>query len=260
MLEVEKQSNDIKLSVVILYNNQEKTEEALSYLEKQLLRDDMEIIAVDNRQQRFSSAASGLNYGASLAKGDAVLFMHQDILLIDPQAAQTCCDYISEHPDAIVGVAGVCMDDGRVHSDIYRTQEKKKMRYSTNGKPAAVYSLDECMFAMKKSLWEKLRFDEVACDGWHLYAVDICYQNLLCGGSNVLLPLKIWHKSVPSESFLLDYDRALIKIIRKYNGKVNRLEAPCSSLKCSLPAYYMHCLKRKIYHFRLKHNLLDFKR
>ena len=41
-----------------------------------------------------------------------------------------------------------------------------------------------------------LSFDEVICDGWHLYGADLCLQaNLVSGMSVMVVPMNIWHKS-----------------------------------------------------------------
>ncbi len=56
----------IDLSVVIVYTNVAQLNEAVSYIEKQSIYPSVETVLLDNRENRFTSAASALNYGADI--------------------------------------------------------------------------------------------------------------------------------------------------------------------------------------------------
>ena len=66
------------ISIICVYNNKE-------ILEKYLLEslktqnEEYELILIDNRENKFNSAASALNYGGKKSKGEILIFVHQDV-------------------------------------------------------------------------------------------------------------------------------------------------------------------------------------
>ena len=71
---------DFKISVICVFNNMDQFEKQLNKSLKQ--QDvDYELIAIDNSNNKFSSASQALNYGSEKAKGDILVFSHQDIFL-----------------------------------------------------------------------------------------------------------------------------------------------------------------------------------
>ena len=166
-------SEALNVSIIIVYTDLNKLKEAEDWINKQSIQDSIEYIALDNRENRFSSAAKALNYGAEISKGDILVFMHQDVYLWDVSAIETYRAYLQKNEDAIVGVAGA-LTDGRVVMDIWETKDKIERGTRANGQIYEVEALDECLIAMTRKIWEKLRFDEVCCNNWHGYAVDIC--------------------------------------------------------------------------------------
>src|SRR6516164_1171797 len=69
------------LSLVSVYNNAAKLE---ARLQASLARQNRahQLICVDNRSGRFGGAAAALNHGAAQAKGDWIVFLHQDVELL----------------------------------------------------------------------------------------------------------------------------------------------------------------------------------
>lgn len=68
------------ISVVCVYNNEKTLKSVLlESLERQTV--EYELITLDNRDGRFKSAAEALNYGGAKAKGDYIMFVHQDMWL-----------------------------------------------------------------------------------------------------------------------------------------------------------------------------------
>ena len=66
------------ISIICIYNNRNILD---NYLLKSLERHntDYELILVDNTENKFTKAADALNYGAKNAKGEFLMFVHQDI-------------------------------------------------------------------------------------------------------------------------------------------------------------------------------------
>ena len=109
----------MKASIIICWTNKELTDEAIEYLEDQGLRDEFEIIALDNRNNKFSSAAKALNYGASIAKGEILIFMHQDVFFEDSNDVSKLIGYFDKLDDlALLGVAGINGKDLMIYSNI----------------------------------------------------------------------------------------------------------------------------------------------
>ena len=69
------------ISIVCVYNNKEILNKYLiKSLESQT--EDYELILLDNTQNKFNSAAKALNNGGRKAKGDYIMFVHQDVVCI----------------------------------------------------------------------------------------------------------------------------------------------------------------------------------
>ena len=68
-------------SIICVYNNEDILN---SFLLKSLSYQtvDYDLILIDNRFHDFNSATSALNYGSKKAKGEYLLFCHQDIKFI----------------------------------------------------------------------------------------------------------------------------------------------------------------------------------
>lgn len=237
--------NQYKASIIIVYTNAEKLAEAERWIKQQTISEQLQCIFLDNRQNTYSGCAQALNYGASQALADTLVFMHQDVYLWDLSAIEKYCAFLERNPDAVIGAAGVPAGMGTV-SDLYETQDKLQRGKRANGQEYTVDALDECLLAMRAERWQMLRFDEKCCDNWHGYGMDICFNNTLHGGRNILLPLAICHDSFGnphSASF-----RATIKnLVRKYRGtSITHIHGTCILIPCSWRGYYWYAIKARI--------------
>lgn len=234
-----------RVSIVIVYNNLEKLNEAKLWIERQTIFDDIELVALDNRQKRFSSAAKALNYGAEYSFGDVLIFMHQDIYLWDLEAVEKYRAYLQKNPEQIIGVAGVTPDKDLI-TDIYETEAKLQREYRAKGQIIEVESLDECMFAMHRNVWECYRFDEVCCDNWHSYALDICLAHRLAGGRNMVVPLQVLHASL-GDTQNNSFRSTAGNLVRKYrHSGIQRIHSCCLKIGCNLRSYYWYRCKEAI--------------
>lgn len=245
---MEKAQPKIDISVVITYTNTDQLSEAKKYLELQSVYSSVELILLDNRANRFTSAASALNYGAEKAMGEVIVFMHQDVYLWDDTLLEKYYNVLRERPNAILGLAGVARDDHSRYYDFCESKDKIYRGRSSHGKLMQAITLDECLFAMRKALWQKLRFDEKTCDNWHFYSADICYANLLSNGENLILSADICHESKGS-AYNKSFRHSLKSMIKKYRKKIKRIETMCVNIKCNLFMYFIYSVVSRIRQF-----------
>ena len=92
------------ISIVCVYNNKEILE---NYLLKNLSTKSVEyeLILIDNTNGKFKSAAEAINYGGKKAKGNYLMFVHQDVNLSSPSWLMDV-ESILKNLDNL-GVAGV---------------------------------------------------------------------------------------------------------------------------------------------------------
>lgn len=242
------------ISIIVLKTDEKKYAECFRGIINQTIYEQIEIVCIDNTSGKFKSAASGLNYGASIAKGDIFIFMHQDVYLDDIDAIKKYYYFLQHNEKCIIGPAGV-KEHGRPITDMFETRNNIKRGIGANGEIMPVYSLDECLLAMKKKLWEQLKFDEQVCDNWHCYGLDICYQNILKGGENMLYPLTICHDSL-GNSLNKDFTRSIKKMIDKYKKypEIKRIKGTCVDINCNYFSYFVFLFKQF-----LKENLKIYK-
>ena len=246
------------VSVIIVYTDLQKLEEAKLWLQKQTVWESVELVALDNRENVFSSAAKALNYGAEMSKGEYLVFMHQDVYLWDLNAIDTYRTYLQVHPDTIIGAAGKPVD-GEMITDLWETQEKMERGCRANGKVYEVETLDECMIAMTQQTWRRLLFDEKCCNNWHGYAMDICMANTLAGGQNMMVPLKICHDSL-GNSGNKGFRDTVGCLIRKYRKTdIKQIYGTCIQIKCNLRSYYWYRFKEMVKDILKKHGYRYFR-
>jgi glycosyltransferase involved in cell wall biosynthesis len=160
-------------------------------LEKALASDpSFERIPVDNRDGRYS-AAQALNLGLKQAKGELVVFCHQDVgfpsgWLSKLRSALESLDR-QKISWGVVGPAGRCADESYAGNVI------------VNGKPwyfpplpRPVMTLDELCLVIRRD--SGLQFDETF-DHFHLYGADLCLEASRRGMQNMVLDCCLVHLS-----------------------------------------------------------------
>lgn len=228
------------ISVVCVYNNESLLRDCLvKSLHEQTV--EHELIALDNTQGRFSSAAQALNYGGKLAKGKYIMFVHQDVDLCSKtwlEEAEKILESISG-----LGIAGVAGMSGNGNTNRERgrniIKHGKPAKFWSWGtaiqKPEPVQTLDECLVIIPKSIFDLLPFDEKVCDNWHIYAVDYCLSVQKLGFGVYAIPMFIYHKSTGAstksclQSVLSlgwlphEYYQTLGKLLRKHKTNVKQV-------------------------------------
>jgi hypothetical protein len=173
-----------------------------------------ELVLLDNSEQRFSSAAKALNFGAQQANGDLLVFVHQDVCFKD---AAALADLVAEAAKIEnLGVAGVggCDAGGKVFSSIVHGEPPIPAGHVSLTLAREAHTLDECILLVPKTVWHDHRFDEKTCDSWHLYGVDLSLETQRHGLKVVVLPARLHHRS--RGLLTRSYFRGIRRVARKY--------------------------------------------
>lgn len=217
------------ISVVVVYNDLTQFERLLHWsLARQTVAH--EVIALDNRDGRFGSAALALNHGARQARGDFIFFAHQDVRFDSPTWLADV-ETVLRGVD-LLGIAGV--SGARPSPDRAGREVVTNVTYDDPPRPAGVpleaplivESVDECAFFVPRPVFERLSFDERTCDGWHLYAVDYSLAVKRLGLQAWAIPAPLYHRSPGAvfrilgfATFEAAYFRALERLARKYHDR-----------------------------------------
>jgi len=237
------------ISIVCVYNDESVIE---NYLFKGLRGQtvEFELIKIDNTKNKFKSAAEALNYGGKKAKGNYLMFVHQDVDLSSNSWLEDAEEILNSiHNLGIAGVAGMS-EEGETQKDRGRNIIKHGNRMwglaNPIQKPEPVQTLDECLVIIPRSVFNVLRFDEKTCDDWHLYAVDYSLSVKKLGFGVYAIPMFIyhkstgavpiiWHRTILSSSLPDSYYRTLRKTIKKHKNHVKELYTTCGCWRTSYP-------------------------
>jgi hypothetical protein len=148
------------------------------------------------------SLAEGYNRGIGKARGEILVFSHDDIEIVTPDFAAKLANRLAESD--LIGIAGtdrVCggswIDAGWPHVfgqvGLPVPNGVIASTYILRGASAApMQALDGVFFACRRAVVDKIVFDERTFDGWHLYDLDFTYSAALAGfrisiGSDLLV-------------------------------------------------------------------------
>lgn len=186
----------MKTSIICVYNDVFKLNSQL-LASIDTVNHKYEMILIDNNKMHFTSAASALNYGASKASGEILIFVHQDIYFKSCYELEKLVDVICENEiGTIVGTQGV-RDKSKIYYSNITAGECLVTSYVTefSEKQIEVSCVDEGCFGMKQSTWKMYKFDEKLCDNWHLYAVEMCLRARSEGHKVLVAPIQLHHFS-----------------------------------------------------------------
>jgi hypothetical protein len=124
----------------------------------------------------FANAGAAYNSALAEARGDLLIFVHQDVYL--PQGwisvLEECVWKVSASDPTwgVLGVIGVNRN-GAVHGHVYSTGLGRTVGKSFE-LPVQVHSIDEMVIILRR--YSGLHFDP-ELPGYHLYGTDICLQS-----------------------------------------------------------------------------------
>lgn len=140
-----------------------------------------------------TSLCEGYNRGIQQAKGDFLIFSHDDIEIVTPDFAARLLSYLARYD--LIGVAGTTRIVGpawthagwpQIHGQIgfvnRATGQLMMQVYDTRGEctPNA-QGMDGVFLAARRAVAQHIGFDQALFDGWHLYDVDFTFSAYLAG-------------------------------------------------------------------------------
>lgn len=221
------------ISIVCTCNNQTVLE---NYLLKGLKKqsEEYELIVIEDSKTDFKSAAEALNHGGEKAKGEYIIFAHQDVLM----ESTTWLSDLKTQLRGIsnLGAAGIAGKSGESPEVVTNVKhgDNPHLAGKTIDKPVKVQTLDECLIIVPKYVFNQRKFDESTCDGWHLYGVDYCLMMDEMGLDVYVLPLPIIHKS-SGDPFADEYYRILGKLFKKYKNRYSTIHTTVSDWNTHYP-------------------------
>lgn len=198
-----------------------------------------ELILVDNRVS--NPLTKVLNDASLKARGEFLMFVHQDVKLIGGDWLEKAEHYLRSLKDVgAAGVAGVdydghprgfIVDRGRFWGQLVKL-------------PVEVMTLDEQLLITPTSIFRHLRFDEGF--KFHSYVADYCLRVNLKGLKNYVLPLPVHHNSSTLPILTIgELEEEDLRLMLKHKGNFNVIHKTTGSLSLKLvrTTYSMKILK-----------------
>jgi GT2 family glycosyltransferase len=228
------------ISVVICSIDARKFADVTANFGARLAGTPHEIIGIHDAK----SLAEGYNRGARQARGDLLIFSHDDVEILSPDLAGAL-----RRAAAVLDVIGVVGTTkvlwalwpaaGHPHLRGWITHPSagtKPYEVAVFGVDAAVstdlQALDGMFFAAKRAVWARVPFDEVTFDGFHGYDIDFTYAAHLAGFHvGTTAEIAVLHAS--SGSFGPEWHRYAARFDAKYRDRLTgtREEGNWSSVR-----------------------------
>lgn len=209
-------------SIICAYNNKKMLEDCVIKSLKKQKNIEYETIFVNAKQHHFSSASETLNYGGRQAKGEYLIFLHQDIIFESENVLEKIKYYCDHFQFGIAGVAGLEVKNSTNRRFVTQIKDGKNHTYAGSDRaihqyqePRNVVSLDECLFIIPHKIFKLFQFNNLG-KTWHLYASDFTCNCIKHNLKAIVLPIEnIWHLS-DGKSFSYDYFSAVEKLAILY--------------------------------------------
>jgi Glycosyltransferase like family len=177
------------VSIVCVYNDLAIRQQCLDRSIQALIGDtsDVEYLPIDNVRGTYRTAGAALNHGASLATGEVVAFVHQDVFLHSLMALKEAAGQMAAGGFGMLGAVGARRDGGTVG----RVRDRVAFVGDAVTDITDVDSLDEVLFMVPRSHLHRDPLTESADMAWHGYAVEYGLrartQGLRIGVANIPL-------------------------------------------------------------------------
>ena len=238
-------------AIVCVYNSKESfSRYLLKSLQAQTAR--FELIALDNSNGRYTSAAQALNHGARQVQADSkyIMFAHQDILFRPASWLDDIERTLDGLPDlGVAGVAGNSREANNLFSNIKHGDPPRDAGKKIE-KATSAMTVDECCAIVPRAVFQKYQFDETVCSDWHLYMVEYCLRIKHLGFGVYVLPVEMQHVSLGSLNRA--YFKALKKVLRVHGDRYATIYTACGPWCAHRSVYlqgFMWLARKKFYEF-----------
>lgn len=195
------------ISIIICSRNS-SLPNALCQNIEQTIGETYETVCVDSTA-RGLSIFEAYNQGVQQAKGEYLVFMHDDIVFRTQNWGRIISQSLEDKKTGIVGVLGGHIIDETSYSwtssgfysgQVIQVANGKTTTYNHNeaGLGNMVIALDGMLLAMRKELFDKeiLKWDSDTYNGFHFYDLDICMQAVSKGYMVQVVPILVEHHSL----------------------------------------------------------------
>jgi glycosyltransferase involved in cell wall biosynthesis len=197
-----------------------------------------EYIKIDNRTNAFN-LCSAYNEGVKNASGDILVFVHEDVFFMEGGWGNVLHNKFQDSSTGLVGVAGTqyLFDDtpgwvaagrpfikGQVVHELENGNIYNLTVFSWEKEDTQVVAVDGLFFAIRKSLFNNISFDDKTFNGFHFYDLDICMQVRRTHRLIVTHDILIKHQS--GGSFDEIWKEYAFRFLQKYK---NELPATCTT-------------------------------
>jgi hypothetical protein len=199
------------ISIVCVYNDLAVRQECLDrtvhkYIDSGNADALVEYIPVNNIHATYPTAGSALNYGASIAKNDIIVFVHQDVLLHSVEAVIQAASRMEQERFGVLGAVGV-QSRGRIVGYI---RDRTMLLGDPVTQPTDVDSVDELLFMAPRSLVMSEPLAESPDLAWHAYAVEYGLRVRRRGLRVGVAQIPVTHNSLTSNLARLDVAHATV--------------------------------------------------
>lgn len=185
------------------------------------------------------NAAEGFNRGISMAIGEIIVFVHQDVFLPvgwDKHFLSGFMEARNRMPAEVVGIYGLSAPKDSVEPrQLGVVNDRGEWLRGTVPLPARAQSLDELLFAVPRG--SSLRLDPGL--GFDLYATDLVLQAEARGGCGSVVEAPCEHRSLLSRnnvprSIVERFRKSALFFERKWASRFP-IETPCMLFDISHP-------------------------
>ena len=228
-------------TVISVYNDRQVLDEyLLRSLDRQTVGCERRL--VDNTRGAFASAAEALNHGAKDAKGDYLLFAHQDVALCHRDWLESAERTVRTLPN--LGMAGAAGKRGKGNDNFSNAENAPIPTAACHNRltaPVKVQTLDECLTIVPKDVFAEHRYDTALRLGWHLYAVEYCLRLGRLGYGVYVIPEPVYHWAGMRYAKRLsrDYFDSLAALLPEYRD-YKRIHTTCGDWNTRLPAHWQN--------------------
>ena len=241
------------ISIIICSINESLLKECKASIDK-YINTHYELIVIDNL--RFNlSITQAYNKGASEAKFDLFLFLHEDIEFYTNDWGNILISIFKQNKIGVLGIAGSTylpsvpsgwyLHDEK-YNNVYIHQgfkyKEAPVRIDNQGEDLSpVYLLDGVFLAMRKEVWVEFPFNE-KLGGFHAYDVDIC-QRVCSKYQNIFTKqIEILHKSEGK------VDKTYFDTILKYKNAYSNYSYPKRDFKIEVELLKQFYLNIRCYY------------